>query len=387
MIKITPFKSHRAFTMVLLTLLINAATASNRKIPPSEDTTFNTDSVLKIMKRVGDWQLNYWQTKGFTHKKKDWTNAALYTGLFDLSKVSKDDKYDQALIDIGNEVGWTTGPMRLMADDYCVGQTWSLLYMKYKQPEMIAPFRHLADSIVSLPFDESLEWKNNIQNREWAWCDALFMGPPALAYLSTATGDLKYLNKAAKLWWKSTDYLYDPQAHLYSRDGSFFDKKEKNGEKVFWSRGNGWVLAGLARFLENMPANYPGRQKFVALFKDMAAKIASLQQPDGSWHASLLDPASYPIKETSGTGFYCYAILWGLNQGLLDRAHYWPVAKRAWLALVTSVQPGGMLGYVQAIGASPDKVNAQSNEVYGTGAFLLAGGQLYQYLGKHPHKR
>ncbi len=373
-------------TIVLLTLLINTATASNGKILAQEDTIFNADSVLKIMKRVGDWQLQYWQTKGFTHKKKDWTNAALYTGLFDLSKVSKDDKYDDALIDIGNEIGWATGPVRLMADDYCVWQTWSLLYMKYKRPEMIAPFGHLADSIVSLPFNESLEWKNNIQNREWAWCDALFMGPPALAYLSTATGDLKYLNKATKLWWKTTDYLYDPQAHLYVRDGSFFNKKEKNGEKVFWSRGNGWVLAGLARVLKNMPANYPGRRKFITLFKDMAAKIASLQQPDGSWHASLLDPASYPIKETSGTGFFCYAILWGLNQGLLDRAHYWPVAKKAWLALVTSVQPDGMLGYVQAIGASPDNVNAQSNEVYGTGAFLLAGGQLYQYSQKN-HKR
>jgi len=118
----------------------------------------------------------------------------------------------------------------------------------------------------------------------------------------------------------------------------------------------------------------------------MAAKVASLQQPDGSWHASLLDPESYPIKETSGTGFYCYAILWGLNHGLLDKGQYIPVAKKAWTVLISSVQPDGMLGYVQPIGASPDKVNAQSNEVYGTGAFLLAGGQLYQYLKKHNDK-
>src|ERR1700733_5861492 len=374
-------------TLVLLLLLTATAKASDsHKTSMTKDTTFNTDSVLKIMKRVGDWQLQYWQTKGFTHKKKDWTNAALYTGLVDLSRTSKDDKYDQALIGIGNEVGWTTGPVRLMADDYCVGQTWSLLYMKYKRREMIAPFQHLADSIVSLPFSESLEWKNNIQNREWAWCDALFMGPTALAYLSSATGELKYLDKATTLWWKTTAYLYDPQAHLYSRDGSYLNKKEKNGEKVFWSRGNGWVLAGLARVIENMPADYPGRQKFVDQFKDMAAKIASLQQSDGSWHASLLDPESYPIKETSGTGFYCYAILWGINHGVLSKSQFLPVVKKAWVALVTCVQPDGMLGYVQPIGGSPDKVTEQSNEVYGTGAFLLAGAQLYQYLQKHPGK-
>ena len=381
--RLMPFTGVRAILTGLMLLFAFCFSAQAKG--GEKDTTFTPGSVLNIMKRVGDWQLQYWQTKGFTHKKKDWTNAALYTGLFDLSRSSKDDKYDQALISIGNEVGWTTGPNRLMADDYCVGQTWSLLYMKYKRPEMIAPFRYLADSIVDLPFSESLEWRNGIANREWAWCDALFMGPPALAYLSTATGDIKYLDKAAKLWWKTTDYLYDPQAHLYSRDGSFLNKKEQNGEKVFWSRGNGWVLAGLARVLENMPANYPDRQKFETLFKDMASKIASLQQPDGSWHASLLDPASYPIKEMSGTGFYCYAILWGLNHGLLDKAQYWPVAKKAWISMITSVRPDGMLGYVQAIGASPDKVNAQSNEVYGTGAFLLACLQLLEFI--HHNKK
>jgi hypothetical protein len=63
-----------------------------------------------------------------------------------------------------------------------------------------------------------------------------------------------------------------------------------------------------------------------------------------------------------------------------------PVAEKAWMALVMSVQPDGMLGYVQPIGGSPDKVTEQSNEVYGTGAFLLAGAQLYQYLGNHKGK-
>ncbi len=374
-------KSKISLTLVLFLLSFAAQSACAQNT--TADTIFNARAVLKIMTRVGDWQLQSWKADGFTHKKTDWTNAALYTGLFDLSRVARDEKYNEALIAIGDDVNWNTGGNRLMADDYCIGQTYSLLYTKYNQPKMIAPFRHLADSIVSLPFSESLEWKSGIQNREWAWCDALFMGPPALAYLSTATHNLKYLDKAARLWWKTTDYLYDPNEKLYSRDGSFLDKKEKNGAKVFWSRGNGWVLAGLARVLENMPANYPERKKFVNQFKEMAAKVASLQQPDGSWHASLLDPESYPIKETSGTGFYCYAILWGINHGILNKSHYLPVAKRAWLALVTSVRPDGMLGYVQPIGASPDKVTEHSNEVYGTGAFLLAGAQLYQYTIKH----
>jgi rhamnogalacturonyl hydrolase YesR len=219
-------------------------------------------------------------------------------------------------------------------------------------------------------------------DREWAWCDALFMGPTSLAYLSTATGERKYLDIANKLWWKTTDFLYDSKEHLYSRDESYLTKIEKNGKKVFWSRGNGWVMGGLVRVLSNMPKNYPDRPRYIKLYKEMASKLASIQQADGSWHSSLLDPETFPVKETSGTGFYTYSILWGLRNGILDKKTYWPVVKNAWTALTSSVHPNGMLGNVQPVGAAPDKVDANTTETYGPGAFMLAGSELYQYLKK-----
>jgi unsaturated rhamnogalacturonyl hydrolase len=136
----------------------------------------------------------------------------------------------------------------------------------------------------------------------------------------------------------------------------------------------------LVRMLQNMPSNHPDRKRFEKLYKDMAKKIASLQQPDGSWHASLLDPASYPVKETSGTGFFTYSIMWGINNGLLKKKKYFPVVEKAWKALTSSVHPDGMLGYVQQIGAPPASVNENSTEVYGVGAFLLTGTELYKFL-------
>lgn len=378
---------HFCFQLIVLLFFIvgtDAYATDKAHKQPRQDTLLQKGYILNIMHKVADWQLNEWNTNGFKHPKVDWTNAACYTGIYALGSIKNNEKYLAALVNIGNDLNWNTGRNRFMADDYCIGQTYSLLYTTYKDKKMIAPFTLLADSIVSKPHDESLEWKNNIASREWAWCDALFMGPTALSYLSTATGNPAYLNIATKLWWKTTDYLYDPSEHLYFRDGSYLDKKEKNGKKIFWARGNGWVLAGLVRVMENMPANHPERKKFEQLYLDMATKIASLQQPDGSWHASLLDPESYPVKETSGTGFYCYALLWGLNHGMLDSKTYWPVVKKAWAALATSVHPDGMLGYVQRIGASPDAVTENSTEVYGVGAFLLTGAQLYQYMSAHP---
>ena len=345
------------------------------------------DSVLKIMKKVGDWQLNNWQRNGMRWPKTDWTNGAAYAGFMALNEVANDSKYINAMFQIGEDINWNTGPRRTMADDYCVAQMFSQMYSLYKDPKMISHWQMQADSIISMPHTESLEWKNAIADREWAWCDALFMGPPSLAYLYTATGEIKYLDIASKLWWKTTDYLYDSSEHLYTRDSRYFNSKEANGKKMFWARGNGWVLAGLVRMLENMPHDYPDRARFVDLFKNMSEKIASLQTADGTWHTAMLDPESYPAKETSGTAFFCYALAWGVNHNLISFEKYNPVIEKAWAALVSSVHPDGKLGNVQQIGEKPGMVDDNSTEVYGVGGFLLAGAEMIDLLLKHSSKQ
>jgi rhamnogalacturonyl hydrolase YesR len=300
-----------------------------------------------------------------------------------MADVSRDSSYLHFLRQVGEEADWQIikGPARYFADNYCVGQMYCGLYARDKDPVMIADLKRLADTLIARPHTESLKWQNNIHLREWAWCDGLFMGPPSLAMLAHVTGERKYMDLVDKLWWKTTDYLYDPAEHLYYRDSRYFDQREDNGKKVFWSRGNGWVMGGLVRVLTQMPKNYPDRSRWVGLYQDMARTIAALQQSDGTWHASLLDPESYPIKETSGTGFFCYALAWGINHRLLDAKQYGPVVWKAWDALVSCVHPDGMLGYAQAIGAAPEKVTAQDTEVYAVGAFLLAGRELLTLSG------
>ncbi|HEX8601333.1 MAG TPA: glycoside hydrolase family 88 protein [Pseudoduganella sp.] len=342
---------------------------------------FAPEAITGTMRKVADWQIGNWATHGFAKPKYNWTYCAAYTGIFQAGLATGDGKYHDFLRQVGNDLQWRTGERRYFADDYCVGQVFSQLYAQDRQPAMIGPWRALADEIASKPHDESLSLATrDIMEREWAWCDALFMGPTSLAYLGMAVGDRKYLDTALKLWWKTTDFLYSPEDRLYFRDESYFGRREKNGKKVFWSRGNGWVMAGMVRVLSSMPADHPDRPRLLALYRDMAARIAGLQTADGSWHASLLDPDSYPVRETSGTGFYTYAILWGLNNGVLDRATYWPVVEKAWPALTGAVQPDGKLGYVQPVGAAPDKVDANSTETYGPGAFLLAGAELLKYV-------
>ena len=332
------------------------------------------ESVLRIMTLAADWQLAHPSTRPL----EDWTQATFYEGVMALAGVAPGGRYLDSIRKMGESNQWRPGPQKGSADDWAVLAVYAKLFMTDRDNRMLEPGLALFNFLVTQPFNEPLLWENHIETRELAWCDALFMGPPALSAMTVATGDQKYLDLADKLWWKTTDYLYDKDEHLYFRDSRFFDSREPDGQKVFWSRGNGWVLAGLARLLQDMPAYYPGRSRYEALFKDLAEKVVSLQGPDGYWRSSLLDPASVPNPETSGTGLFIYGLAWGINAGLLDKAHYKPAAQRGWAALVNAIQPDGMLGWVQPIGSEPVTTSQNRTEVYGVGALLLAGSEVYR---------
>jgi unsaturated rhamnogalacturonyl hydrolase len=333
--------------------------------------------VLSVMERVADWQLAH----PSAHPTTDWTQAAGDAGMMALAGISGHPKYRDALLAMSQANGWNPGPRVYVADDLAVGQTYAGLYFLYRDPKMIAPLRSRLDAILAAPPKvESLDFHQPFDqvSQLWSWCDSLFMAPPVWMQLYAATGDQRYLDFAVKNWWRTTDYLYDPAEHLYFRDSTYFDRREANGKKIFWSRGNGWVMAGLVRMLQLLPANHPSRARFQHLFQEMAETILAAQQSDGLWRSSLLDPDSYPLKEASGSAFYTYALAWGVNQGLLDGAKFKPAIRRAWTALVACVDNDGKLTHIQPIGSDPKTFADDSTEVYGVGAFLLAGSEWYR---------
>lgn len=344
----------------------------------ASERTEPAPDIFHQLQAAADWQLRDIRDSGWRHPPRDWTNAALFAGMMRFAVLADQPRYLKFLCQTGASVDWTLigPPQRYMADNYCVAQTWAQLYEIFRQPRMIRDLKRLADTLVARPHVEPLRWGNRNFLREWSWCDALFMGPPSLGLLYQASGRKAYLDLMDRLWWRTTDYLYDSAEQLYFRDSRYFHQRERNGAKVFWSRGNGWVLAGLTRVIDVLPAAYPDRARYLSLYQAMARRVAYLQQPDGTWHASLLDPADFPVKETSGTGFFCYALAWGIRHGYLDAARYAPVVWKAWHALVACQHPDGRLGYVQPIGAAPDAVSSRDTEVYGVGAFLMAGSEL-----------
>ncbi len=334
-------------------------------------------AIAAAMKKVADWQVAYAEPSF----NKQWTFAALYDGLLAASKATGDQKYRDAVLRFSERSDWTLLDDRFPhADDQALGKAFMELYLAdpkaSRKPVRMANTKEILDRLVVRPDDPD--------KLLWWWCDALYMAPPVLSRMYVATGDRKYLDYMDRQWWLTSASLYDSEERLFFRDSKYFTQKQANGQKLFWSRGNGWVLGALVKVLQTMPADYPSRPKYVQQFKEMAARVAGIQSKDGLWRSGLLDPDAYELPEVSGSAFFTYAIAYGINEHILDRATYLPVVEKSWKGMLGYIYADGRLGSIQPIDAKPGVYKPSASYVYGVGGFLLAGSEMHRLAGgKH----
>ena len=352
--------------------LVSVMLSSIQTQAQRKDEIYSKKYISAIMGRVYGWQIRN-PVEINERNSNLWARAAFYTGIMAAYSRTHDRKYLEQAVKWAEGRQWKLGERPRHADDQSPGQTYLELYLLKKDPSMIAETKSTLDAMINAP---------KSGREDWWWCDALFMAPPVLARLNAATGDKKYVDFLNAMWWDTTDFLFDQEAKLYYRDKNYIGKLNPNGKKIFWARGNGWVMAGTVRVLQYLPKNNQDRQRYINLLRTMAASVSRVQGEDGLWRPSLLDPQEVTIPETSSSGFFCYALAWGINNGFLDRQTYLPVVKKAWQGLTGAVHPDGKLGNVQAIGASPAKLTAEDNQEYGSGAFLLAGSEMYKLTAK-----
>lgn len=346
---------------------------------------YRTNDVMALAEHVATYQIANMaggaipaKASPDTPNKTGWVQGALFVGLTEMADHSKNPIYRQTILARGQANKWQLGPTTYHADDHVIGQSYLWASQNGAGPEAIGPLKERFDTILAFPPEVDLKHREYTDPRgvdcdeRWCWSDALFMAPAAWLELSKVTGDAKYADYAKKEFIATTDYLYDPQEHLYFRDSRFFDRRGPNGEKVFWSRGDGWVFAGLARMIPLLPEGDPARVRMETVFKEMAVKLKAIQKPDGYWSPSLLSDPAKSLPESSGTGFFTYGFAWGIKAGLLSQADYEPVVRKGWTALVRSVHPDGKFGWVQPVSDRPESVSYDDTQFYGVGAFLLA---------------
>lgn len=373
---------HSFIPLLLFLLSVSCQSTGNRAF-------FNKNEISELADQVADWQINHfsYRDSGNLHDYgiDAWTNGVLYLGLAKWAEISdQKQQYDNWLYhEIGEKNNWEI-PANFIkypaygiyhADELCVAQFYIDFYHKYKEDKIIASTLTRLDSILENPPLQNMSYRNK---QQWTWCDALFMAPPVYLGIANIKNDRKYLNFMHQDFLNTYSHLFDDDESLFFRDDSYFEKQEENGEKVFWGRGNGWVIAGLANIIRQLPTDSELRPFYVELFSKIADRLARLQHGDGFWHASLLDPDSYPAPETSATALITYAFAYGINSGILPAERYIDVLEKGWNSLKSAVNEEGKLGWVQPIGADPKKVTEEMTAVYGAGAFLLAASEIYR---------
>ncbi len=375
----------KIYTALLSVLCLGGMWGSSCSGPQKQASA----EVIEIIHKVN----GYWQANHPEHGRAFWDNAAYHTGNMEVYFLTKKPEYLQYSKDWAEHNQWKGAKSDRRedwkysygeSDDYVLFgdyqvcfQTYADLYSLEPDTQKIARAREVMEYQMSTP-----------HSGYWWWADGLYMVMPVMTKLYKITGNPLYLDKLHEYLAYADSIMYDAEAGLYYRDSKYVYPKHKsiNGKKDFWARGDGWVLAAFAKVLQDLPETDPHRQQYVDRFRILAKSIAASQQPEGYWTRSMLDPEHAPGPETSGTAFFTYGLLWGMNNDLLDRSTYEPVAESAWKYLTTvALQPDGKVGYVQPIGekAIPGQVvDANSTSNFGVGAFLLAACERVRFLEK-----
>jgi rhamnogalacturonyl hydrolase YesR len=309
----------------------------------------------------------------------DWARAVYFEGNMAMYDVYPVQGYYNYAVGWGERHDWGLrgGTSTRHADNHAAGQAYLAMYRHDPQPERI--------EAITTSIENMLE-TNQIE--DWWWVDALHMAMPVFAGLGTEYNDTRYHTRMHEMFTYTKSVidgggLWNATEHLWYRDGRYNPPaKTRNGELIFWSRGNGWAVAALVRTMSELSNAHSHYKEYLTTFQNMAAALALRQRSDGFWNVSLNDPLHYPGPETSGTAFFTYALAWGILNGYLDAGPYTPVVASAWNGMVsTALHSDGFLGYVQGVGERPGSsqpVTYGRSADFGVGAFLLAGSTVVQ---------
>ncbi len=385
------------------------------------------DSAVSVVETANDyWQSTYeYNAQPNNVDKAFWDSAAYHTGNIEAYKLLGNEDYLNYSVNWANACGWTGNNYSGDSSSW----TWGYNQSQGSNAVLFGDWQICFQTFIDLynlgVEDADLSRVEEVMGYQvttdtdayWWWADALYMVMPVMTKMYNLTGDEIYLDKLYEWFKYAKELMYDgpggipassdgyttsaslksgaqysdpdSYAYLFFRDASYVYPLNPNSghetEKNFWARGNGWVFAGLAKVLSDMPKDYEHYDEFLNTYMEMAPAIIACQEVDeeghGFWTQSMLQ--DYPKGsngndegyETSGTAFFTYGLFWGINNGLLDEETYLEPTLRAWGYLSeVALQSDGKVGYVQPIGSNATQATAASTtQNFGVGAFLLAG--------------
>ena len=207
-------------------------------------------------------------------------------------------------------------PVRHHVDDSIFGVIPLEIGLQTKDPKYLAYGQSWAERQWENPQSDGLSAETRY------WIDDMYMLTILELEAHRATGDAKYMDRAAL---EMVAYL----DKLQQANGLFYHAPDV---PFFWGRGDGWVAAGMAEMLRDLPANHPQRARIMKGYTAMMAALLKYQGKDGMWRQLIDHDEAWP--ESSSSAMFTFAMITGVKNGWLDANAYGPAARRAWIAVV-----------------------------------------------------
>ena len=222
-------------------------------------------------------------------------------------------------------------PVPNHVDNTVFGSVPLELYLLTKNLKYLTLGRRIADIQWALPEgigatpEAMIFYEKGYTPQTRMWIDDMYMITAVQVQAYRATGDKKYIERAAKEMVLYLDSLQRP-------NGLFFHAQDV---PFFWSRGNGWMAAGMSELLSSLPETNQNRPRIMEGYKKMMASLLKYQAENGTWRQLIDEPESW--YETSGTGMFAFAMITGVKNGWLDKTIYSVAARKAWLGLISYI--------------------------------------------------
>lgn len=363
-----------------------------KKMNKVSTKAYKSHEIKEVIEMTNDWFINVTSNGKYTQPDyngnsmavniddSNWKDAVFYSGLTDYYLTSGNTDYLYLLRGMFEKLGYQVngGKATPHGDWYQIGESY-LIFEDYlggqnkgKDALRNADY-NLTRSANDLPTSGLCNYYDTSDKTDWShmgfwWCDALYMALNTYSLLYLKTGEDKYVESAFEGYQYFKEKLYNEEYDLWWRDASQIPLKTSSNKPLFWSRGNGWVAAALAKQLLYLDKGSFSDYYDIYLedYQKMMESLIKYQRDDGLWDSSIIDHDYYGGKETTGTSGFLYAICTGLELGYLDKATYLPAAEKAYEGLLTCLikengEYTGQMGYMQTTGYQPQNYK---NEEY-----------------------
>lgn len=321
---------------------------------------------------------DYWIKENPKSGDCSWERGAYFIGCLAAYEITKNETYYQYALKWANDNNWSFYDDK--SDWAYKNADYKICGQSYLKLMEIDPSNGTMENMIS-GMEVVLKDTNNDY---WWWVDTIYMALPYYNMMGVRMNDSRYFDKVYKLFLNAKEErdCYDEEMAMWYRDERFLPDKmlTASGKKVFWGRGNGWVIAGLARTLEVLPKDNKYYNEYLKIFKDMSKALLKWQQEDGFWRTSIIDPQEFDVPETSGTVLILYAYMLGINLGILDEQYFKAVEKGFKGLNKTAVFEDGKIGYVQVVADRPGPVDKNASNDYAIGTYLLLCSEIIKYI-------